>query len=251
MGAINLPAFIPTQLQFQFGDDDEEEDGDFDINQLPPNIRNQLPPGVKIQVVPGGAIPPGAIPGGAIPGGAIPGGAVPAGAIPLGGGGLQLGGGNIDPNMLPESIERIKIGSNDFWLLKNGENNPDNIVIGIANRNLIITSKGYAEKYVKFDGKNSLASNKAVAKMMANNPSYLVYSDPKSFASFLDSMGQFTGQPMDEGVKKLFTASDLPILLGVYAKNDVIRVDLNSGLPLPDFGALLIGGSIANQPSDN
>lgn len=209
---------IPTQLKL-FGDDEDEDQDD-----------NGPMPGIQIQVMPGGQIPPGAIPGGAIP----------QGAVPLGGGQLQLGGGNIDPSMLlgllPQSIEKIKIGGSDFWLLKNGDDESNNIVIGVVGKNLVVTTKSYAEKYVKFDGSKNISSNKAVAKMMANNPSYLIYSDPKYIVGLLQTFGnQLDGNQLDEGVTDIALSTDLPIVVGVYSTDNAVRIDSNSGLPLPDM----------------
>ena len=205
---------IPTQLKL-FGDDEDEEDDPI--------------PGMKIQVIPGGQVPPGAIPGGALPNG----------AVPLGGGQIQLGGGNVDPALLmgliPESIEKIKIGSYDFWLLKNGEDNSNNIVIGIMGKNLVISTKSYAEKYAEFDGTKNISSNKAVAKMMSNNPSYLIYTDPKAVIGFAAGAMMATGAEPNENLIKMITESDLPIVIGVYSTDDAVRIDANSGLPLPDL----------------
>ncbi len=229
MGMNNLPRFIPTQLQL----DDEEEEDTLDLNNLPPGVKikvGQLPPGAKIQVVPGGQLPPGV---------QIPGGAVPQGAVPLGGGQIQLGGGGIDPGMLmglmQMEIEKIKIDGIDFWMIKMGDDETKNVVIGIANKNLVITSKSYAEKYVKFDGTKNIGSNKDVARMMSNNPSYLLYTDSKSLVSLINATGQFSGSQLSEGMVELITASELPIVAGIYSTDNAVRIDANSGLPLPDM----------------
>lgn len=244
---------IPTQLKL-FGDDEEEED---DVDPMP---------GVQIQVIPGGQIPKGGIPmqvvpGGQLPNGAVPlqvmpGGQVPPGAVPMGGGQLRLGGGNLDPEMLqgifPESIEKIKISGNDFWLLKNGEDNSNNIVIGIIGKNLVVSTKSYAEKYVKFDGTKNLSSNKAVAKMMANTPSYLLYSDPKFFVGFMGGVMMTSGVEPNETLVKLIAESDLPIVIGIYSTENTVRIDATSGLPFPDL--LISAGylsSSTNQSDEN
>lgn len=203
---------IPTQLKL-FGDDEDEDEDD-----------NGPMPGIQIQVMPGGQIPPGAIPGGQIPNG----------AVPMGRGQIQLGGG-VDPTMLlgllPQSIEKIKIDSYDFWLLKNGDDESSNIVIGIVGKNLVVTTKAYAEKYVKFDGSKNLSSNKTVAKMMANNPSYLIYSDPKYIVGLLQTFGN----QLDESMTDIALSTNLPIVVGVYSTDNAVRIDSNSGLPLPDM----------------
>ena len=213
---------IPTQLKL-FGDDEDEEDDPI--------------PGMKIQVIPGGQVPPGAIPGGALPNG----------AVPLGGGQIQLGGGNVDPALLmgliPESIEKIKIGSYDFWLLKNGEDNSSNIVIGIMGKNLVISTKSYAEKYAEFDGTKNISSNKAVAKMMSNNPSYLIYSDPKAIVGFASlAMSASSAEP-NETLIRVIAESNLPIVIGVYSTDNAVRIDAASGLPLPDL--FITGGYLS------
>ena len=142
---------IPTQLKL-FGDDEDEDEDD---NNLPPNAQIQVQGQV---IIPGGngGIPMQVIPGGQLPNGAVPLQIMPGGQLPPGAGGgrIQLNAGNVDPTMLmgliPESIEKIKIGSYDFWLLKNGEDNSSNFVIGIVGKNLVATTKSYAEKYVEF-----------------------------------------------------------------------------------------------------
>ena len=223
---------IPTQLKL-FGDDEEEAE-------------DEPIPGMKIQVIPGGQVPPGAIPGGALPNG----------AVPLGGGQIQLGGGNVDPALLmgliPESIEKIKIGSYDFWLLKNGEDNSNNIVIGIVGKNLVVSTKSYAEKYVEFDGTKNISSNKAITKMMSNNPSYLIYFDPKAVIGFAAGAMMATGAEPNEALIKMVTESDLPIVIGVYSTDNAVRIDATSGLPLPDV-LLSSGflGAASAQNSDN
>ncbi len=209
---------IPTQLKL-FGEDEEEAEDD-------------PMPGMKIQVIPGGQIPPGAIPGGALPNG----------AVPMGGGQIQLGGGNVDPALLmgliPESIEKIKIGSYDFWLLKNGEDNSNNFVIGIIGKNLVVTTKSYAEKYVNFDGTKNIGSNKSVARMMANNPSYLFYANQDSVPSFLKGFVNGlvpSGSEQYSSILDVITETKLPVVAGVYSKGDSVRVDVMSGLPIPDW----------------
>ena len=222
---------IPTQLDL-FGDDEEEAEDD-------------PMPGMKIQVIPGGQIPPGAIPGGALPNG----------AVPMGGGQIQLGGGNVDPALLmgliPESIEKIKIGSYDFWLLKNGEDNSNNFVIGIAGKNLVVTTKSYAEKYVEFDGTKNISSNKAVAKMMTNNPSYLLYANPEFVSGFATGLLQMSGNMPSEAIMGLMTATNLPIVMGVYSTDNAVRVDATSGLPLPDLFMTAVGGTLHSQATGN
>ena len=215
-GLNNQMKVIPTQFKL-FGDDEDEDD-------------NGPMPGIQIQVMPGGQIPPGAIPGGQIP----------QGAVPMGRGQVQLGG-NVDPSMLlgllPQSIEKIKIDSADFWLLKNGDDESNNIVIGIVGKNLVVTTKSYAEKYVKFDGSKNLSSNKAVATMMTNNPSYLIYSNPKYIVSLLQTFGN----QLDEGLTDIALSTDLPIVVGVYSTDNAVRIDSNSGLPLPDMLLSAVG----------
>ena len=219
-GLNNQMKVIPTQLKL-FGDDEDEDEDEDDNGPMP---------GIQIQVMPGGQIPPGAIPGGQIPNG----------AIPMGRGQIQLGGG-MDPSMLlgllPQSIEKIKIDSADFWLLKNGDDESNNIVIGIVGKNLVVTTKSYAEKYVKFDGSKNLSSNKAVATMMTNNPSYLIYSNPKYIVSLLQTFGN----QLDEGLTDIALSTDLPIVVGVYSTDNAVRIDSNSGLPLPDMLLSAVG----------
>ncbi|MBR5709923.1 MAG: hypothetical protein IKX40_04125 [Thermoguttaceae bacterium] len=222
---------IPTQLKL-FGDD-EDEDEDDNNNNLPPNAR------IKIQGQGQVVIPGGQLPNGAVPIQVMPGGQLPPGAAPMGGGRVQLNAGNVDPTMLmgliPESIEKIKIGSYDFWLLKNGEDNSSNIVIGIVGKNLVFSTKSYAEKYVTFDGTKNISSNKAVAKMMSNNPSYLIYSDPKAIVGFAAlAMSASSAEP-NEALIKMVAESNLPIVIGVYSTDNAVRIDANSGLPLPDL----------------
>lgn len=206
---------IPTQLKL-FGDDEDEAEDD-------------PMPGMKIQVIPGGQVPPGAIPGGALPNG----------AVPLGGGQIQLGGGNVDPALLmgliPESIEKIKIGSYDFWLLKNGDDDTNNFVIGIVGKNLVATTKSYAEKYVEFDGTKNLSSNKAVAKMMSNNPSYLIYANPGFLMGFAGGAMQAAGAEPNSALMQMLLTTELPVVIGVYSTDNAVRIDANSGLPLPDL----------------
>ena len=251
---------IPTQLKL-FGDDEEEDEDD--NNNLPPNAKIKIQTQGQI-IIPGGQIPNGGIPmqvipGGQLPNGAVPlqvmpGGQLPPGAAPMGGGRIQLNGGNVDPTLLmgliPESIEKIKIGSYDFWLLKNGEDNSSNIVIGIAGKNLVVTTKAYAEKYVEFDGTKNLSSNKAVAKMMSNNPSYLIYSDPKAIVNAASLAMSVSGAEPNETMTKMITESDLPIVIGVYSTDNAVRIDANSGLPLPDL--LISAGylSVSSVQSD-
>ncbi len=227
---------IPTQLKL-FGDDEDEDD----INNLPPNAK------IKIQTQGQVVIPGGQLPNGAVPIQVMPGGQLPPGAVPMGGGRVQLNGGNVDPSLLmgliPESIEKIKIGSYDFWLLKNGEDNSSNIVIGIVGKNLVFSTKSYAEKYVTFDGTKNLSSNKAVAKMMSNNPSYLIYSDPKAIVGFASLAMSTSGAEPNETLIRIIAESNLPIVIGVYSTDNAVRIDANSGLPLPDL--FITGGYLS------
>ena len=173
---------------------------------------------------------------------------------PMGGGQIQLGGGNVDPTMLlgllPESIEKIKIGNYDFWLLKSGDDDTNNFVIGIVGKNLVATTKSYAEKYVTFDGTKNISSNKAVAKMMANNPSYLLYANPEFVLGFGAGLLQSFGGAPSEGIMELISATNLPIVIGVYATDNAVRIDATSGLPLPDL--LISAGflSVSSVQSD-
>ena len=173
----------------------------------------------------------------------------------MGGGQIQLGGGNVDPALLmgliPESIEKIKIGSYDFWLLKNGEDNSNNFVIGIAGKNLVVTTKSYAEKYVEFDGTKNISSNKAVAKMMTNNPSYLLYANPEFVSGFATGLLQMSGNMPSEAIMGLMTATNLPIVMGVYSTDNAVRVDATSGLPLPDLFMTAVGGTLHSQGTGN
>ena len=227
---------IPTQLKL-FGDDEDEDDN---INNLPPNAR------IKIKTQGQVVLPGGQLPNGAIPIQVMPGGQLPNGAAPMGGGRVQLNAGNVDPSMLldnlPESIEKIKIGGSDFWLFKKGDDNSNNFVIGIVGKNLIVTTKSYAEKYVKFDGTKNISSNKDVAKMMSNNPSYLIYANPEFVMGFGVGLLQAAGVEPNEGVMELMSATNLPIVAGVYSTNNAVRIDSNSGLPLPDLFLSAVGG---------
>ena len=194
-----------------FDDEEEEEDDSM--------------PDMKIQVMPGGQIP--------------------GGAIPLGGGAVPLPG----MMLLPQSVEKVKIGDNDFWLLNMGDDAP-NFVIGIVGKNLVVTHKPYAEKYVKFNGAKNLGSNKAVAKMMANNPSYLIYADSNRLVSFANTATQTAGASQPGNVMtELITSSNLPIVVGVYSTDNAIRIDANSGLPLPDM-ILSLGVLGASSPKN-
>ena len=42
------------------------------------------------------------------------------------------------------------------------------------------------------------------------------------------------GMPSD-GVMELMSATNLPIVIGVYSTDNAVRIDANSGLPLPDL----------------
>lgn len=140
-------------------------------------------------------------------------------------------GGGMDPSMLlmaimPEEIVKTKIGKNDFWLLKKGTDDSFNVVIGIVNKNLVISIKSYAEKYVSFDGKKNLGLNKYVANMMANNPCYLAYIDVSKLA-MLPQAQEFPGINQ-------FAKMNLPFVGGIYVNGNKISLDTTSGLPLPD-----------------
>ena len=214
---------LPTQLKL-FDEDEDEDDANAPRGRI--QIQRQIGPGQ-----------------------------IPNGAVPMGGGQIQLGGGNVDPTMLlgllPESIEKIKIGNNDFWLLKSGDDDTNNFVIGIVGKNLVATTKSYAEKYVEFDGTKNISSNKAVAKMMANNPSYLLYANPEFVMGFGAGLLQSFGSMPTEGVMELMSATNLPIVIGVYATDNAVRIDATSGLPLPDvlLSAGFLGATSA-QGSD-
>ena len=233
---------IPTQLKL-FGDDEDEDDEDNNA------FRGRIQVQGQGQVI----IPGGQLPNGAVPIQVIPGGQIPNGAVPMGGGRIQLNGGNVDPTLLmgliPESIEKIKISNYDFWLLKNGEDNSSNFVIGVVGKNLVVTTKSYAEKYVAFDGTKNISSNKAVAKMMSNNPSYLLYSDPKAVVGFATGAMMAAGIEANESLIKMIVESDLPIVIGVYSTNNAVRIDANSGLPLPDV--LLSAGYLGAASAQN
>ena len=232
---------IPTQLKL-FGDDEDEDDNNA--------------PGGRIQIQRQVVIPGGQLPNGAVPSQVMPGGQIPNGAVPMGRGQIQLNGGNVDPSMLmgliPESIEKIKIGSYDFWLFKSGDDDTNNFVIGIVGKNLVVTTKSYAEKYIEFDGTKNISSNKAIAKMMTNNPSYLLYANPEFVMGFGAGLLQSFGGAPSEGVMELMSATNLPIVIGVYSTDNAVRIDATSGLPLPDviLSAGFLGAASA-QNSDN
>ena len=157
----------------------------------------------------------------------------------------------IDPDTLfdklPESIEKIKIDSYEFWLLKKNEDASNDLVVGVVNRNLVVTTKAYAEKYVKYDGTNNLSSNQAVKKMMAKSPSSLFYVDHEAIPEFINACVIWTplnrspglfDNPQYKSFLKIVTDADLPIVLGVHTKDNVIRVDVNYGMPIPDLGSI-------------
>ena len=215
---------LPTQLKL-FDEDEDEDDATAPRGRI--QIQRQIGPGQ-----------------------------IPNGAVPMGGGQIQLGGGNVDPTMLlgllPESIEKIKIGNYDFWLLKSGDDDTNNFVIGIVGKNLVATTKSYAEKYVTFDGTKNISSNKAVAKMMANNPSYLLYANPEFVLGFGAGLLQSFGGAPSEGIMELISATNLPIVIGVYATDNAVRIDATSGLPLPDvlLSSGILGVSSAQSSED-
>ncbi len=250
---------IPTQLKIF--EEDDEEDVDDGNNNLPPNARIKIQGQGQIVIpggIPNGGIPMQVIPGGQLPNGAVPLQVMPGGQLPPGAGGgrIQLNAGNVDPTMLmgliPESIEKIKIGSYDFWLLKNGEDDSNNIVIGIMGKNLVISTKSYAEKYAEFDGTKNISSNQTISKMMSNNPSYLLYANPEFVMGFGAGLLQSFGGAPSEGVMELMSATNLPIVMGVYSTDNAVRIDATSGLPLPDvlLSAGFLGANAA-QDSDN
>ncbi|MBR6435000.1 MAG: hypothetical protein IKS45_00685, partial [Thermoguttaceae bacterium] len=77
--------------------------------------------------------------------------------------------------------------------------------------------------------------NKAVAKMMSNNPSYLIYANPGFLMGFAGGAMQAAGAEPNSALMQMLLTTELPVVIGVYSTDNAVRIDANSGLPLPDL----------------